>query len=43
MSVVGGAGVNYGAGGGGAWGHNIATTRNGGAGSGGFVIITEYF
>ena len=41
-STVGGAASNYGAGGGGAQSANAATNRAGGAGSAGFVIITEY-
>jgi hypothetical protein len=41
-SQVGGAASNYGSGGGGAAGQGVTTARTGGAGSAGFVIITEY-
>jgi hypothetical protein len=41
-SAVGVAASNYGSGGGGAVSNNASTTRAGGAGSAGFVIITEY-
>jgi Repeat of unknown function (DUF5907) len=43
ISTVGSAGTNYGSGGSGAFGDNNATTRAGGAGAAGVVVITEYF